>query len=83
MYRIYPLETFAFFLLMYTDSLTPNTMSMAPRIHGMGRLHIYSFSRGPLRKEDVAKGPLWQQSYRLDSFSRGSLRQMDVAEGPL
>ena len=27
----------------------------------MGRLHIYSFSRGPLRKVDVAKGPFWQQ----------------------
>ena len=29
----------------------------------MGRLHIYSFSRGPLRKLEVAKGPLWQQSF--------------------
>ena len=27
----------------------------------MGRLHIYSFIRGPLRKVDVAKGTLWQQ----------------------
>ena len=38
---------------------------------------------GPLRNADVAKGPLWQQSYRLDRFSRVSLRQMGVSEGPI
>ena len=51
-------------------------------------VYIYSVSRGPLRKVDVAvaRAHLAAISFvraRLDSFSRGTIRQMDVAEGPL
>ena len=54
----------------------------------MGRLHIYSFSKGPLRKIDVAKGTLWQQ-FLLEGHilialvGGGPFRQMDVDKGPL